>query len=196
MSQVLAQATDLTFKHGDHVCAFYSKSGPSPQEIGASYLTEGLQAGDKCLCLLDKPDVVRRRIPKRLLSNELAKGMFRNPEDTYLPEGRFSKEAHIDRLDILVSSAIKDGYQRFRLIADATFIIRRAVDTKEWFVYEAEVNNFAPRYPQLLLCLYDLDQFDGDMVIYILKTHPRILVNGLVINNPYYLSPHDFVRTL
>jgi MEDS: MEthanogen/methylotroph, DcmR Sensory domain len=196
MSQVLAEAADLTFKHGDHVCAFYSNSGPSQEEIVASYVTEGLQEGDKCLCFVDNPDLVRRRIPERLLSQESAEALFRNPEDVYLTEGQFSKEAFIRRLDVLASSAIKDGYPCFRVLGDAAFIIRTAVDTKDWFGFEAEVNNFAPRYPQLLLCLYDLDQFGGDMILYVFKTHQRILVNGMVVNNPYYLSPDDFLRTL
>jgi hypothetical protein len=55
-----------------------------------------------------------------------------------------------------------------------------------WFAAESELNEFAPRYPQFLMCLYDLDLFVGETVMYVLRTHPRIFVNGLVLNNPYY----------
>jgi hypothetical protein len=35
--------------------------------------------------------------------------------------------------------------------------------------------------------LYDLDIFDGDTVMYVLRTHPQIYVNGIIITNPHYI---------
>jgi hypothetical protein len=46
------------------------------------------------------------------------------------------------------------------------------------------------------MCLYDLDQWAGDLVMSVLKTHPRIFVNGLVLSNPYYLPLREFLATL
>jgi len=59
--------------------------------------------------------------------------------------------------------------------------------------YEAELNNFLPRYPQVILCLYDLERFDGEILIDILKTHPMVLIGGMVLDNPYYLAPAQFL---
>ena len=45
----------------------------------------------------------------------------------------------------------------------------------------------------MILCLYDLDRFDGDVLVDILKTHPKVLVGGMVLDNPYYLEPAEFL---
>ena len=67
---------------------------------------------------------------------------------------------------------------------------------KTWFTYEAEVNELASRYPQFIMCLYDLDQWAGELIMSVLKTHPRIFVNGLILNNPYYVPLHQFIGSL
>jgi len=33
------------------------------------------------------------------------------------------------------------------------------------------------------------------MVLDVLKTHPKAMLGGMVINNPYYLEPDDFLAS-
>jgi hypothetical protein len=117
---------------------------------------------------------------------------FLTEEEGYLPEGHFSKDTFIRSLESMVQGVLSDGYDRFWLIGDGSIIARNAVDMNMWFAAESEVNELAPRYPQFLMCLYDLDLFDGEMVMYVLKTHPRIFVNGMIIANPYYIPARQF----
>ena len=58
-----------------------------------------------------------------------------------------------------------------------------------------ELNTFLPQYPQVIVCLYDLDQFDGRVVVDLLRTHPKILLCGTLLDNPYYLEPHEFLAS-
>lgn len=194
MADSALAVADLGLKVGDHVCAFYN-TDTMRDDIIASYVADGLEAGDRCVCYIDDFAAVIDRIPPRLLTGPDAV-LFRKADDAYLPEGEFSKEAHIRRLEDLAATTLNDGYDLLRLLGDATFVVRNEVDPKEWFAYEAEVNNFAPRYPQFLMCLYDLNEIDGALVVYVLKTHPRILLNGMVIQNPYYIPPGEFLGTL
>ena len=46
--------------------------------------------------------------------------------------------------------------------------------------------NLLDDIPHFFFCLYDLDVFDGDTVMHVLRTHPRVYVNGIVIGNPHY----------
>jgi hypothetical protein len=48
-----------------------------------------------------------------------------------------------------------------------------------------------PRYPQVLLCLYDLDRFSRDLLVDILKTHPMVLMGSTVLEHLYYLHPDE-----
>jgi hypothetical protein len=61
--------------------------------------------------------------------------------------------------------------------------------------YESELNRFVPRYPQALLCLYDLGRFRGDLLIDIMRTHPMVLMGSTVLENLYYVPPDKLAAT-
>jgi hypothetical protein len=44
-----------------------------------------------------------------------------------------------------------------------------------------------------VLCLYDLDKFSGEVVVNVVKTHPQVLVQGILVENPYYVEPGEFL---
>jgi hypothetical protein len=183
-----AQIPDLEFQTGDHVCAFYNGGSDSVDDIVVDYLSKGLQAGSKCFCMVDEPAAVRGRIPSELVSRE---GMLNvlTEDEAYMPDGHFSKDTFIRNMRAMVQEARSDGYSHFRAVGDESFIVRNSVDIREWFAAEAELNTITD-YPHFFFCLYDLELFDGDTVMYVLRTHPRIYVNGMVITNPHY-TPAD-----
>ena len=175
----------LGFVPGDHVCAFYSGSKNVLEDIVVDYITKGLEAGDKVFCMVDEPSAVHGRVPPDLVSRD---GMLRvlTEDEAYMPDGRFSKDTFIRNMEGMVREAFADGYETFRAVGDESFIVRHGVDIGEWFAAESELNKIVPDHPHFFFCLYDLDQFDGDTVMYVLRTHPRVYVNGIVIGNPHY----------
>ena len=102
-------------------------------------------------------------------------------------EGGFSVEAYLRWLEAIVKEALSDGYDRLWVLGEGTWVVENAVDIKAWFATESEVNELAPRYPQFIMCLYDLDRWAGELIMSVLKTRPRIFINGLILNNPYYV---------
>ena len=67
-------------------------------------------------------------------------------------------------------------------------------DLDEFLAYESELNRFAPRYPQAISCLYDLDRFSGEVFLTIMRTHPIVLLNGTVLEAPSYIDPDESCR--
>lgn len=195
MSPRALDLAELGFQVGDHICAFYNGDDDSLDNIVVDYVCRGLQAGNKCVCMIDTASSVRERIPGELVSRD---GIlqFLTEDEGYLPEGHFSKDTFIRNLEAMVQGVLSDGYDRLWLIGDGSVIAHNAVDLKTWFAAESEVNELAPRYPQFLLCLYNLDLFGGETVMYVLKTHPRIFVNGMIIANPYYIPARQFPGSL
>ena len=191
---------DLGLDPGDHVCGFYNGS-QIRDELAAAWVSEGVAAGQKCVCFVDSSVELRDRLADVLdpagqpgaRSGASARVEFCDADAAYAPGGRFCKEAMLRRLESSVTAAIGEGYSQVRLLGDMSWVIRNGVDTKTVFAYEAEVNEFCPRYPQFVLCLYDLDHFDGSLVIDVLRTHPKIILNGMFIHNPYYLPPAQVV---
>lgn len=192
MSPLTPNIADLGFKVGDHVCGFYTDGGSSLDDIVVRYVSEGLQSEDKCYCFLDSTSSVRARIPGQLLKREDII-QFVPADEAYVPDGSFSKDARMLGLEGMVKDALSEGYERVWCLGETSFLVRNAVDMKAWFAYEAELNEFAPRYPQFIICLYNLDRFDGETVMYVLQTHRRVFVNGIVIPNPYYIPTPQFL---
>jgi DcmR-like sensory protein len=185
---------DLALHVGDHVCAFYN-GADLLNDIVADFASKALQARDKCICFVDTPSSVRERIPGDLMPRGDILQFF-TEEEGYLPEGHFSKDAFIRNLEATVQGVLSGGYDRLWLVGDTSVVVRNAVDPKTWFAAESEVSELAPRYPQFIMCLYDLDLYDGEMVMYVLKTHTRVFVNGLIITNPYYIPKQQFLSAL
>jgi MEDS: MEthanogen/methylotroph, DcmR Sensory domain len=180
-----AQDVSLGFIPGDHVCAFYSSSQNVLDDIVVDYITKGLQAGNKVFCMVDEPSAVHGRVPPQLVSRE---GMLHvlTEDQAYMPDGSFSKDVFIANMETMAQEAADEGYGSFRAVGDESFLVRNGVDIREWFAAESELNKIVPDYPHFFFCLYDLDLFDGDTVMYVLRTHPRVYVNGIIIGNPHY----------
>jgi hypothetical protein len=185
----------LGLQPGDHVCALYF--GPAERdEILLAYLRAGLLAGDKCLCIVDgvePADVLASVGPGGdPASTQLE---VQRPTDVYLRSGEFSSQQMIEFLDETMNAATSGGYRFARAAGEMTWVLTGAPGVEQLFDYESDINRFAPRYPQMLLCMYDLERFGGNILLDLLKTHPRLLLGGMVLDNPHYLSPDEFRAT-
>jgi hypothetical protein len=182
MATSAVQDPGFGFVPGDHVCAFYSGSRSVLDDIVVDYI---LQAGSKVFCMVDQPSAVHSRVPAQLKAgDEMLKVL--TEDEAYMPEGRFTKDAFIRDMKAKISEASAHGYGSFRAVGDESFIIRNHVDINEWFAAESELNKIDSEFPHFFFCLYDLDLFDGSTVMHVLKTHPRVYVNGILISNPHY----------
>jgi hypothetical protein len=191
-SPLPAVGPGLDFQPGDHICAFYNGGGNNLDDIVVDFVSKGLRSGDKCICFMDTPAGVRDRVPGELIRKD---GIlqFYTEEEGYLPEGNFSKDAFMRGMEATAKGTLSSGYDRLWLIGDTSVVIRKSIDLKAWFATESAVSEFAPRYPQFIMCLYNLDLYDGETVMYVLRTHTRIFVNGLIITNPYYIPKRQFL---
>jgi hypothetical protein len=187
----------MVLNPGDHICAFY-RGSDGRNEILIPYLEEGLKEGEKCICFLEigaersVRDLLESRAPADLMARHLSVLDF---TQTYLRDGRFTQEQWFDFLDQSLSAVINvEGYPCARAAGEMSWSLQKTCPgVEELCSYEAKINWFAPRYPQILLCMYDLDQFTGDVVVDVLKTHPKVLLNNMVIENPYYVDPAEFL---
>jgi MEDS: MEthanogen/methylotroph, DcmR Sensory domain len=184
---------------GDHICAFYP-SLAERDEILLPYLKQGLAAGDKCICVVDEtdPGIVLARLEAEfdvetpLESRQLD---VQRSEETYLCGGGFSAEVMLDFWDRSIGAAFDGGFTFSRAVGEMTWALRQMPGVEDLVGYEAQLNRFLPRYPQVILCLYALDRFSGEVLVDVLKTHPKVLLGGMLLDNPYYLEPDEFLAS-
>lgn len=60
--------------------------------------------------------------------------------------------------------------------------------------YEASANLVPFEDP--VVCAYDLEKFGGDVVVDVMRTHPLIIIGGILQENPFFVPPHGFLREL
>jgi hypothetical protein len=185
----------VTLRNGDHICAFY-RGSDGRDEILLPFLKAGIEAGDLCTAVLDQvePDEMLARLADDESSVE-GLDLLRSSE-AYLSGGGFDKEAMIDFWDTSLSRGLADGRHRFaRSCGEMSWSLQPLPGVDSLVEYESELNRFLPRYPQVIMCLYDLDLFDGQVVVDLLRTHPKLLLCSSLLDNPYYLEPDEFLAT-
>jgi hypothetical protein len=184
---------------GSHVCAFYRGDRDRDQLLTA-YLGAGLTAGDKCICIVDSAQAAKRlrSLPRAAGEPVPLDGQLdiHLPESTYLAGGAFSTADMLTFWTESMSKAAVEGYSFCRLVGEMTWALRDAPGVEHLVGYESELNRVTSSYPVVVLCLYDLDRFSGEVVVNIVKTHPQVLIQGILVENPYYLRPDEFLRSV
>jgi hypothetical protein len=181
---------------GDHLCAMYMGQ-QERDEIVLPYLRAGLRAGDKCLCIIDSSPLGEllasigdeQEVQGYVASQQLE---MHTANEAYLRTPPFTTEAMLEYWESTVGAAVKSGPYGFaRVTGEMPWEMRTLPGRTEFFRYEGALNRFAPRYPQVILCLYDLQRFGGGFLVDLLRTHPKLLMGGLVLENPHYRAPDD-----
>ena len=62
----------------------------------------------------------------------------------------------------------------------------------DFFVYEAALNDIVDRKPAVFMCMYDLQRFGLDMLVAVLKTHPVVLLDQTVLDNPHFATRAEY----
>lgn len=191
----------VTITPGDHICAFYRGSAQR-DDVLLPYLREAIAAGDKCICVMDDPDtdvLVGQLAAQVDVTPARHSGQFdlMSSEDTYLAGGYFATDEMIGFWEHRVGAAVGAGYGFVRAVGEMTWALRDLPGVALLLSYEARLNHFLPRYPQVVLCLYDLERFsDGNVLLDLMRTHPKVLLSGQIMDNPWYMDPDDYLATL
>src|SRR5690349_1841931 len=185
-----------------HICAFFD-SEQQEYDCLVPYFEEGLAQGEQIVTIRDaeKLGAHRRDLETRMSRNvrELIAGdqmRFVASEETYLKEEFFSAGRMGLMLEELLKAAEASPYKRVRTCGDMTWALREMPGTDELMEYESRVNVFTRTHDCTLMCTYDVNQFSGRAVMDVLATHPMVLMGERIYENPYYVEPTDFLRTL
>jgi MEDS: MEthanogen/methylotroph, DcmR Sensory domain len=185
-----------------HICAFFH----SPDEeyrVVLPFIKDGFDCGHKAFHVVD-PKLChehRQRLGSAGIDVPAAEqsGQFdlRNWNDVYLRDGRFDQ----DRMLALIQKEVvegdrQNGFALTRMVAHVEWALEKQPGVDDLVEYEARVNYIWPRYKDAVICVYDLTKFGGDIVMDILRTHPMVLIGGIIQENPFFVPPDEFLREL
>jgi hypothetical protein len=195
---------------GDHVCAPLLSS-EQRDEVMLRFLAEGLKNEDKCICVVEstQPATVEAALETVMAALGCSIGVdtcvagrsldMWTATDMYCPDGVFRMQDTLDRWKYAFDEAINGSrgagpFGQIRVAAEVSATTAGGEGGLETlFRYELACNQaFAP-YPVQVICLYDLNRFVGGILRTLLGTHPKLLLGGMVIDNPGYVGDGDFV---
>jgi len=184
---------------GTHICAFYS--GPAGRDdVVMPFLADGIRAGQKCICVLESlaPADVLVKLDRQVdLDRTVQSGQLElaTPADAYLRSGIFSTDAMLSYWQRAAAAAQgAKGSGILRATGEMPSVLDHPDGRTEFFRYEARLNGCIASLQAVILCLYDLQRFGAEVLMDTLRTHPMVVVDDMVHDNPYYVDPGEFLR--
>lgn len=181
-----------------HICAFFN-SRDQEYDILSPYYQEGIELGEEVITIVDaarSKDHVSRLTAHGIdvdSATEMNRLRVLTSEETYTKGGKFGAERMYDLLQTALADARSKG-RRVRTSGVMDWALQGHAGTEELMEYESRVNFLVPTYECTLLCVYDIHEISGQMMMEILQTHPYILYDGRIRENQYYVPPIERLR--
>ena len=184
-----------------HVCALFD-SRDDEYKILVPFIKEGLEAGDRTVQIIDKGRRAERL--QRLTESGIAATAaercgrleVRPWEKAYLQGGRFDQYAMVALLEEMLATSRQQGFGVTRLWANMEWALGECPGGHDLIEYESRLNYVLPNYDTVTVCTYDVTKFSAAVVTDVLRTHPQVIVGGILRENPSYVPPDQFLHEL
>lgn len=182
-----------------HVCAFFN-TDEEEYRVLLPFIKDGLKCGDKAVHVLNpeqRKDHLRRLAgagidPETAQQNGQLE--LRTNTEVYLPDGRFDQDRMLQVFEALASGHAPGGFPLSRICCRMDWAVEDRSHVDDVIEFEARVNDVWRRHDDAVICTYHLGQFGGDAVIDIMRTHPMVIVGGILQHNPFFVPPDEFLR--
>lgn len=192
---------NATLGRSRHVCAFFH-SADEEYRVLLPFIQEGLQRGERALHIVDPGlrEEHLRRLEAAGINATAAeqRGQFelRDWHETYLRGGRFDQEKMLGVMRDISKQGLEQGYSLTRVLGHAEWSGEDWPGADDFLEYEARLNQLAPQNINPIICLYDLAKIGGRIVIDVMRTHPLVIIGGVLQENPFFVPPEEFLREL
>ncbi|SFN60694.1 regulatory protein, luxR family [Mycetocola miduiensis] len=183
---------------GMHVCVIYA--GPEERDrLLVPFMQEGLRHGDKCVCLIDdvEPASMRQRAYEPASPGDARRSgqldVYSAP-DAYLQTSGFSVKQMISFLVAKPASSADAEVPLLRAAGQMSSVPFEP-GAREMFDYETAVSHIIAGLPAVFLCMYDVQRFGVGVLIDVLRLHPMVLLDGILLPNLHFLAPPDYPKT-
>jgi hypothetical protein len=114
-------------------------------------------------------------------------------QDSYLRGDHFDQNAMLALIEEVLQSADKAGYPLTRLLAHMEWALLDKPGVNNLVEYETRLNFILPKYKDPVICTYDLSKFSASVTMDILRTHPVVIIGGVLQENPFFIPPDQFL---
>jgi len=200
MKRAAAPISLAGFQLGEtrYVCAFFN-SDDEEYRVLLPFIKDGFECGDKAVHVVNADQ--RRDHLQRLAAVGIdaaaaqQSGQFelRTNTETYLRDGHFDQDRMLEVFEQLASGNAKGGFPLSRIVCRMDWAAEGRSHVDCVVEFESRVNNVWRRHDDAVICTYHLAKFGGDTVIDIMRTHPMVIIGGILQQNPFFTPPEEFL---
>jgi hypothetical protein len=184
-----------------HICALFN-SVEEEHRVLRSFITEGFERGEKAVHIVDPEQcddhLARLRDAGIDVERALERGQLelRRWQDAYLRGDHFDQDAMLALVEEVLQSGATAGYPLTRLLAHMEWALLDKPGVEDLVEYETRLNYILPKYADPVICAYDLTRFGGTVAMDIMRTHPVVIIGGMLQENPFFVRPDEFLLEL
>jgi MEDS: MEthanogen/methylotroph, DcmR Sensory domain len=186
-----------------HICAFFN-SIDEQHRVLRSFIKDGFDRGEKVFHIVAPG--LREEHLKRLadagidVGRAMGSGQLevRVWQDCQFRGERFDQDAMLALIEEVLQSGAAAGYPLTRFLGHMEWALldKPGLDDLSFVEFETRVNYVSPKYDDPLICAYDLSKFSASMIIDVVRTHPVVLIGGVLQENPFFVPPDQLLLEL
>lgn len=185
-----------------HICAFFNGLDEEYRVLGSFY-KDGFDRGEKATHIVEAGN--REEYLWRLAETGIdVKGMMQTGQlevlpwtDMYVRDHRFDQEAMLASVEEIIQSGAGAGYARTKLVGHhMDWLFRDQPAVENLVEYEARLNGVLSKYDDPVVCNYDASKFGADVALDIMRTHPLVIIGGILRENPFFVPPEQFLQEM
>jgi MEDS: MEthanogen/methylotroph, DcmR Sensory domain len=202
----MATSHSLQFAGGNlggqrHICAFFNGIDEEHRVL-RSFFKDGFDRGEKATHIVDPEN--REEHLKRLTeaginvhqAMDTGQLELRPWREAYLRGDRFDQDAMVALIEEILQSGAAAGYALTRLVGHMEWALLDKPGVNNLVEYETRLNYVLPKYKDPVICTYDLSKFRASLVMDIMRTHPVVIIGGILQENPFFVPPDQFLLEL
>jgi hypothetical protein len=182
-----------------HVCAFFNNE-EEEYRVLLPFIQDGFKCGHKAVHVINPGQNTNHR--ERLTgigidpaaAEKVGQLEVRTNSDVYIREGRFDQDRMLQVFEQLASGNVKGDFPLSRIVCRMDWVVEDRSYVDDVIEFESRVNDVWSRHDDAVICTYHLSKFGGDAVIDIMRTHPLIIIGGILQQNPFFVPPEEFLR--
>ena len=117
-------------------------------------------------------------------------------QDGPLHGDHFDQDTWLAGFEDVLQSGPASGYAKTRFLAQMEWALVDMPGIDDMIEFETRVNHVVPKYDNAVICSYDLSKFGASTMMYALRTHPVVIIGGLLHENPFYVDPDQLLAEL
>ena len=192
------QFAGTTLGRQRHICAFFN-SIDEEHRVLRSFIKDGFDRGEKAFHIVD-PELRAEHL-KRLaeaginVQEAMDTGQLevRPWQDASLRGGRFDQDTWLASFEQVLQSGPAAGYAQTRFLGHMEWALVDLPGVEDLIEFETRVNYVVPKYDDTVICAYNLSKFGASVVMDALRTHPVVIIGGLLQENPFFVPPDQFL---